>query len=167
MIRRMVRASTLDANLYEEVERDRNAVGQAAMVVLIVSIATAIGVLLSGSVLGAIGAVVWGFLGWIVWSFITYWIGSAFFKTAATRVTPGEVLRTIGFSYTPGVLAIFLFIPFLGGVIAFIGAVWALVAAVIGIRAAFDFTSTGRAIAVTGIGWLIFVIIQGLLSAIF
>ena len=163
MIRRMVRASALDAKLYEEVERDRNAVGQAAMVVLIVSVAAGIGQLLSFHPLGAIAAVISGFLGWIVWSFITYWLGITFFKTTATRVTPGEVLRTIGFSMTPGVLAIFSFIPVLGWALFAIGYLWALVAAVIGVRAAFDFTDTGRAVLLTLLGWLILVLAQALL----
>lgn len=43
LVNRMVRAAKLDVSLYEEVEADKSALGQAAAVVLISSIAAGIG----------------------------------------------------------------------------------------------------------------------------
>jgi hypothetical protein len=64
-------------------------------------------------------------------------------------------LRTIGFSSAPGLIRIFGIIPGLAGVFL-IGALgWMLIAAVIAVRQALDYTSTLRAIGVCVIGWLI------------
>jgi hypothetical protein len=155
---RMIRAARLEPDLYEEVERDTNATGQAATVVLIAAVAAAIATLLRGSVVGAIVAIPAGFVGWIAWSFVTYWVGKTFFATAETRVTPGEMLRTLGFSQSPGVLGVVGFIPGIGPLISFLVGVWVLVAGVIAVRQAMDF-DTGRAIATTVVGWLIFLVV--------
>lgn len=170
---RMIRAAQLQESLYEEVERDRNATSQAAQVVLIAAVAGAIATLISSPSARGIGAalvsIVLTVIGWVIWSYLTYWVGTTFFKTEQTRVTPGEMLRTIGFSHAPGVLRIFTFIPVLGWLIALGAGVWQLVAGVIAVRAAMDF-DTGRAIATVVVGWIIqfivTVVLFGLLFAL-
>ncbi|MGH2584801.1 MAG: YIP1 family protein, partial [Dehalococcoidia bacterium] len=114
MIDRMVRASQLDANLYEEVERDVNATGQAATVVLIAAVASGIGGIREGGIGGLITGVVGIFVAWLLWGALTYWIGKNVFGTSNTRVTPGEMLRTLGFAMSPGILWVLGFIPILG-----------------------------------------------------
>jgi hypothetical protein len=156
---RMVRAALLDSAVYEEVERDTGATGQAAMVVLIAAVAAGIGALLGGSVIGLVTSIVGGIVGWIVWSFLTYWIGTTIFATPQTRTSPGEMLRTIGFSHTPGILRILGFIPILGPLILFATAVWQLVAGVIAVRQAMDF-DTLRAIGTVVVGWVIVFVVQ-------
>lgn len=153
MIDRMVRAAQLDVNLYEEVERDTTATGQAAAVVAIAAIAAGIGELFRAGLLAAAGGVIASIVGWVVWSLVTYWVGKTFFATAATRVTPGEMLRAIGFSHSPGVLNILRFIPVLGPLVSLVVSIWMLIAGVIAVRQALDFT-TGRAIGTVIVGWL-------------
>jgi hypothetical protein len=166
---RMIRAAQLQESLYEEVERDRGATGQAAQVVLIAAVAGAIATLISSpsarGILAAIVSVILGLIGWVIWSYLTYWVGTTFFKTEQTRVTPGEMLRTIGFSHAPGVLRIFTFIPVLGALIALVVGIWQLVAGVIAVRAAMDF-DTGRAIATVVVGWIIQFIVTVVLFGI-
>ena len=166
LVDRMIRAAKLDVKLYEEVEADKTATRQALLVVLIYSICFGIG---SGL------AVVWDegvghfflslFLGllyalvfWLIWSLITYLIGTRFFKGPKTKATYGEMLRTIGFAAAPGVLLIFVFIPFVGGVISFLVWVWMLVAMVIAVRQALDFT-TGRAIGTVVVGGVVYLVV--------
>ena len=166
LVDRMIRAAKLDINLYEEVEADKTAIRQALYVVLIYSICAGIG---SGI------AVVWDegvgrfflslFVGmlfalvfWLLWSFITYLVGTTFFKGPKTKATYSELLRTIGFSAAPGVLMIFVFIPYIGGVISFLVLIWMLVAMVIAVRQALDFT-TGRAIGTVVVGGVIYLVI--------
>ena len=60
-------------------------------------------------------------------------------------MTIGQVLRAVGFAQTPKLLTVVGFIPILGGLIAFVAWIWYLVASIIALRQAFDFT-TGRAI---------------------
>jgi hypothetical protein len=164
---RMIRAARAEPELYEEVERDIDATSQAALVVLIVAIASGIGALgLGDGVGGLIFGVISAFVGWIVWSFLTYWIGTKLLADkATTRATPGELLRALGFARAPGVLNVLGFIPVLGGIVFLATGIWSLVLGVIAIRQALDF-STGRAI---GTGLLAFIpaaIIQAILLAI-
>jgi hypothetical protein len=165
MMNRMVRASRADVHVYEEVERDIGATGQAATVVLIAAVATGIGQLANGGIGGLIGGVVAGLVGWVLWSFIAYWVGKTVFKTPNTRVSPGEMLRTLGFSQSPGVLNVLGIIPLLGPLVLFITSIWTLVLGIIAIRQAMDF-STGRAIATALVGFLPYIIIVGIVTAI-
>lgn len=170
---RMVRAAKLDINLYEEVEADTTATSQAFLAVILVSLATGIGSAIAG--LATKGGIwfLWGLLiglvtstiGWLAWSFFAYIIGTKLFKGPETSATWGELLRTIGFSNSPGILRIFSFIPFLGGIIAFGASVWALIAGVIAVRQALDF-STGRAIATCIVGWIVYMLIVFLISGL-
>ncbi len=165
LVGRMVRAAQLDPALYEEVEHDLGATGQATLVVIIAAVAAGIGGLFSEGVLGAIFGAVAAVIGWVVWSLITYWVGKTLFATAETRVTPGEMLRTIGFSHAPGVFNIFRIIPVFGLIVALIVQLWELVAGVIAVRQAMDF-STWRAIGTVIVGWIIQVIITAIFFAI-
>ena len=161
---RMIRAAKLDVSLYEEVEADTGATGQAMLVVVLSSLAAGVGIGNAGSggllvlLLGAIAAL----LAWYIWAFLTYFIGTRFLPEAETEADVGQLLRTIGFASSPGLLRILGIIP---GVtqIVFLGcAIWMLVAMVIAVRQALDYRSTGRAILVCGIGWVIQFVILGL-----
>jgi hypothetical protein len=77
----------------------------------------------------------------------------------------GELLRTLGFAYTPGLLNIFSFIPFVGPVIPFATWVWTVIASVIAVRQACDFT-TGRAVGTVIVAAIIPLIIIIVLGAI-
>ena len=169
---RMVRAAKLDINLYEEVEADTTATGQAFLAVILVSLATGIGAGISYGLITKEGIwFLWGILvglvtsiiGWLAWSFLAYVIGTRVFKGPHTSATWGELLRAIGFSNSPGALRIFSFIPFLGGLISFGASVWALIAGVIAVRQALDF-STGRAIVTCMVGWIIYMLILFLVT---
>jgi hypothetical protein len=94
-------------------------------------------------------------LGWGIWSFITYFIGTRVFGGTATYE---ELLRCIGFSDAPGVLSILSFIPVLGGLILLVTWIWSLVAMVVAVRQALDF-STGKAILTCIIGWVVRIVV--------
>lgn len=160
---RMIRASKLEVNLYEEVEADSTATSQALVSVIVVSLATAIGTGIAGMTamgtpgffLGLLTGLAASLVGWLAWSYLAYILGTTIFKGPETSATWGELLRTIGFAHSPGVLRIFSFIPVVGGIIAFAASIWFLIAGVIGVRQALDF-STGRAIATCIVGWLVY-----------
>jgi hypothetical protein len=149
IVDRMRGAAMLDVATYEEVEHDQEATGQAAVVVVIVAICTAIGAIWRGGpsiIMGPVSAI----LGWLLWSAITYLIGAKLLGGVATW---GELLRTIGFAQSPGVLMIFGIIPLLGGLVRIVVAVWLLIAGIIAIRQALDF-STGKAVITALLGWI-------------
>jgi len=145
---RMIGAAMLDVSVYEEVEADESATGQAALVVAIVAIAGAVGAWGDGGS-GMTSAVVSEFLKWFIWAGLTWFIGTRFFGGTATY---GELLRTLAFAMSPGVLLVLGFVPILGWLVGAAVAIWSLVAGVIAIRQALDF-DTGKAVATALIGW--------------
>lgn len=151
LIERMLGAATLNIDTYEEVEHDESATSQAAMVVAIVAVAAAIGGAGSG---GWIPGLISAFAGWLIWSGVTYLIGTALFEGKATW---GELLRTLGFAQSPGVLYVLGIVPFLGGLVRFAVWIWLLVAGIIAIRQALD-VDTGKAILTALIGWGVYVV---------
>ena len=155
---RMIRAAKLDVQLYEEVEADQGARAQAMTVVILSALAAGIGsanVGLLGMVIGMIGALV----GWYVWAFLTYFIGTKFLAEPQTKADHRELLRTIGFSSAPGLIRVLGIIPGLGTLVFPVAAIWMLVAMVIAVRQALDYTSTWRAIGVCVIGWVVQILI--------
>ena len=159
---RMVRAAKLDVNVYEEVEADKGAMGQAMGVVVLSSVAAGIGTVgtigIKGIVIGAITALI----AWYIWAYITYIVGTKILPEPQTQADHGELLRTIGFSSSPGLIRILAIIPGIGGIIFLVTSVWMLVAMVIAVRQALDYRSTWRAVGVCLIGW----VIQGIILAI-
>jgi hypothetical protein len=145
---RIIRAAKLDVNLYEEVEADKRALGQAMGVVVLSSIAAGIGTIARGGLGGVL-------------------IGTITAIIPQTKADHGELLRTIGFSSSPGLIRALGFIPGIGAVIFLVGSIWMLVAMVIAVRQALDYKSTLRAVGVCVIGWIIQMLILMLLFSIF
>ena len=159
---RMKGAAMLDIPTYEEVEADASATTQAGMVVAIVAVCSAIGGWNAG--LGAIlGGLIGAILGWLLWAGITYVIGDKLFGGTATW---GELLRTLGFAQSPGVLYILAFIPLLGWAVRLAVGIWILIAGIIAIRQALDF-STGKAVLTALIGWVVVALGTWLLIGMF
>jgi hypothetical protein len=159
MMDRMIRAAKLDVSLYEEVEADRDAMGQATGVVLLASLAAGIGNFVQGGTVGLVGGALAALLSWYIWAYLTYFIGTKFLPEPQTRSTPGELLRTLGFASSPGLLRLLGVIPGLRGIVFVVALVWMLIAMVIAVRQALDYTSTTRAVGVCIIGWVVQAII--------
>lgn len=162
IVDRMRGAALLDVNTYEEVEHDRSATGQAAIVVVIVAVCAGIGSIGRGGI-GIVFGLVMAIVGWLLWSGVTMLVGTKLFGGTADW---GELLRTLGFAQSPGVLALLGIIPFLGVPILFVVAIWQLVAGIIAIRQALDF-STGKAVLTAIIGWLVVVVTTAVLGGVF
>jgi hypothetical protein len=153
-VQRMIGAAKLDAATYEDVEADRTANAQALGVVVLSSIATGIGGLSAGE-RGLLGGLVAGLVGWVAAAFLTYVIGAKMLPEPQTRADMGEMLRTLGFAASPGILRAFGWVPGIGGLIVLVAHVWMLLTTVVAVRQALDYTSTGRAVLVCVIGWFV------------
>jgi hypothetical protein len=156
---RVVGAARLDARIYEEVEADPTAMGQAMAVVGAAALASGVGSFGSGAVT-AVGLVVVGFVGWFLWAVVTWLVGTKLLPEPGTSADLGQMLRTIGFSAAPGVLNVLGFVPLLGGLLWLVAAVWQLAAMVVAVRQALDYRSTGRAVLVCFIGWVFYVAVS-------
>ncbi len=144
IIDRMIRAARLEPQLYEEVEHDQSATGQAMLVVVLGVIAAGIGAL-SGGLDAFFATLVIALVGWAVYAYVAYWVGTTFLKGPETSADWGELLRTLGFASSPRVLLFLGIIPVVGGLIWPVVFIWWVIATVIAVRQALDF-DTGRAI---------------------
>ena len=160
---RIIRAAKLDVNLYEEVEADKEALGQAMMVVVLSSLAAGIGSFQSGGFVGIFMGTLAALAGWYIWAWLTYLIGTKLLPEPQTKADLGELLRTIGFSSSPGLIRGLGIIPGLAGIVFFASGIWMLVAMIIAVRQALDYKSTLRAVWVCAIGWIIQMLVMWLL----
>jgi len=175
MINRIKGALLLDVGTFEEIEHDEKATGQAALVVIIVSILAAIGISIgpvilqpdnSGSsslivnfIVIAVGAII----AWLVWSAVTYIIGAKIFDGEATY---GEMLRVTGFGFAPMAFLVLSAIPCIGFAIALIVFVWSLGAVFIAVRSGLDL-DFGRTLITVIVGWLVYAIAMGIIFTTF
>jgi hypothetical protein len=163
-VERMIGAAKLDTRVYEEVEADQSATPQALGVVVLASVAGGLGV--GAGVSGIAAATVAGLVGWAIWAWLIYFIGTRWLPEPGTQADVGQLLRTMGFASSPGILRVVGLVPVLGPIAFIVTAVWTLVAVVVAVRQALDYRSTGRAIGVCLIGWLVQVAILLLVGAI-
>ncbi len=163
---RIIRAAKLDAQLYEEVEADTGAMGQAMGVVVLSSMAAGVGSVAIGGLGGILVGTIASLIGWYVWAYLTYFIGTKFLPEPQTEADLGELLRTIGFSSSPGLIRVFGIIPGLAGPLFLVASIWMLVAMVIAVRQALDYESTSRAVGVCVIGWIVQLLILVLLLSV-
>jgi hypothetical protein len=162
---RMVAAARLDRSAYEEVEHDRSATSQAAIVIVIAAVAAAIGQVDEGGN-GLIAGLLGGLLAWVVSSAFIYFAGTRILPTDRVEATVGQVLRTQGFAAAPNLLLFVAAIPLFGGLVAFAVGIWYLVTRIIAIQAALE-TSLGRAIGIGIVAVILEFVVLGIMGLIF
>ena len=165
-VNRIIRACKLDVSLYEEVEADKSATLQAALVVVLSSIAAGIGAISLGAS-NFLLAPLLSLVSWYIWAYLIYLIGAKFFPEPNTKSNHGELLRTIGFSSAPGLIRIFGFTPELMTV-TFVGSsFWMLACMVVAVRQALDYRSLWKAFGVVVLCWFIQALLLFLILFIF
>lgn len=157
---RVIGALKLDAAVYEEVEADHTALGQAAGVVVLAAIATALGSPAAHGGGGFVGGVVGSLIGWFLAAGVIWLIGVVAMKCTSDY---GELLRTLGFASAPSLIMIVGVIPFLGRPVTLIAWVWGLAAYVVAVRQALD-VSTARAIFVCVLAFAVTILATLLLA---
>ena len=84
-----------------------------------------------------------------------------------TRGDVGELLRTIGFASTPGLIRLLAVITPIAIPVFALSAVWMLAAMIVAVRQALDYRHTSRAIAVCVLGWALAVAMAVVLGLFF
>lgn len=154
---RVVAAIRLDATVYDEVEHDEEAMGQAFWVVVLAALAQGIGAVQAPSVPALVGALfglsLVGILGWVVGTAVIWLIGVKLMQCSSDFA---ELMRTIGFASAPKILMMFGVLP-LGPVnwaLAAAVSILSIVATVVAVRQALDIT-TQRSVLVCVIAMLV------------
>ena len=174
MVDRIVRAIRLDWTVFREIAQDREALKQAAIIVVVVSFLAALGG--AGGLLIAqvdAGTAFLGFfvdwivngilIGWIGWSVLTYLVGTILFK-GQTDIQ--EMMRVLGYASAPKLLGLLGFIPCVGWIFPIAGWILSLIAGIIAVREAMDF-DTGNAIITVVISWMAALVIALIINGIF
>ena len=168
LVDRMIRAAKLEPALYEEVEADQGATNQAMTVVVLSSIAAGIGGWGKGGPAGLFGSLLLALVGWFLWAALTFVLGTKLFPGPNTKSDLGELLRTIGFASSPGIIRVLGILPVLGKLMELVAAIWMLLAFVVAVRQALDYEKTSQAVLVCVIGWIVYVgLVVGLGAVLF
>src|SRR5262245_19377560 len=154
LIYRAMGAAVLDRSMYEGIEHDPRATGQAMIVVLASSVEAGIG---AGGWSGPRPALLVLFAAlargaWLAWVVMIQQIGGRFLAEPQTRVDLGELLRTTGFAASPGLLQVFGWFPSASVAIFIVSWAWMLVAMTVAVRQALDFKTYGHALLVCAVG---------------
>jgi hypothetical protein len=169
-VRRLMGAIVLDPATYEDVEGDRGATSQALAVVVMASLAAGVG---ARGASGSRPALVFFLIGtvlslatWAVFAALTFQVGTRLLPNPGTQVDVGELLRTLGFAAAPGLLQVFAMFSGMTIPIFMMAAGWTLVASVVAVRQALDYSSTWRAVAVCVMACLLALSIIAMLGAV-
>ena len=164
---RAMRVSRLELPAYREIELDKKATTEAAIVVGVVAVASAIGNLRGDDwLLNAIIGLVGTFLSWVIFAASTYFFGRYVFGVSASEITVEGLMRTQGYAHAPGILGVLGFIPALGLIAVLVGGIWSLVTAILAIRESLN-VGTGKAILVGLIAAIAAGIVIGIIRLIF
>jgi hypothetical protein len=171
LVRRMVGAAKLQLPIYQEVEADKNATGQAALVIVLVAVATGIGMIGASGPMGILWGILSALIGWVVFAGLVYYIGAKFLPGPNTEADWGQVARTLAFANSPGVLRIFAIIGFasttLSSLVMFLISVWVIVASVVAVRESLDYgNDTIRAVVVVVLAFIPYIVLLAVFAAI-
>lgn len=168
-LQRLIGAAALDVAIYEEVEADPDAGVQAAAVVVLSSLAAGVGArgFAQYTVANILSISIIALIAWAAWALVTFEIGGRLLPEPQTDVDVGQLMRTIGFASTPGLLRVFGFIPGVTVPVFAVSSIWMLAAMIVGVRQALDYTGTGRAILVCVLGWTLALVIAVVLGLLF
>jgi hypothetical protein len=168
-LQRLIGAAALDTAIYEEVEADSSATTQAFFVVLLSSLAAGLGAWGFGA--RTASNLAWvsclALVAWASWALLIYQIGARLFAEPDTRVDVGQLLRTLGFSTTPGLLLGLGVMPAVAAPVFAVTSVWLLVAMIVAVRHALDYSSAMKAFAVCVFAWVLVAIVTGIIGLAF
>ena len=147
-----MRIIQLDFSVFKEIEADPNATAEAAIIVAVTSVLSALGPAIRSRTFFRVfvGGLASGLIGWVVWAAVAYLVGKTLFES---RGTFDKMMRVLGYANAPRFLGILAVIPCVGWLGALAGAIMALVAGVMAISEGLDL-ETGQAIVVAVVGWI-------------
>jgi hypothetical protein len=160
---RIVGAMKLDPNAFEDVERDPTAIGQSVGVIALAAVAAGIGNIYYGGLTGIVSGAFMSVISFLIWSLIIWLVGTKVLPEPATKADYPETFRVLGFAAAPGLASVLTIIPLLGWLLMFVIWLWQIAAMVVAVRQVLDFSTTGKAIVVVIIGFIINIVLTMLI----
>ncbi|HIC86355.1 MAG TPA: hypothetical protein EYP06_08705 [Desulfobacterales bacterium] len=154
------RAAKLDKDFYREVALDQEAMAQAYLAVVCYSVAFTLGAFGRTGIVGLNIGILTTLFSWYVWAFFTYFLGARIFKPPQGEVDRKGVFRAVGFACAPGLITALGLIPGLASISIPTAAVWMIVAWTYATKVVFGYESTGKAVLVCLIAWVLATMVQ-------
>ena len=149
-------SSTLNSNFYDEIHSHKDWSKYSLTIVVVVAICTGIGTLQVTEPESITKEIVFSLFGWFLWGLIIYVIGVKFFKYESTL---NDLLRYLGFAYSPGIVNILGLVPKLDYLIILISFLWIIFTFIYAITKSLKCTPP-MAILIVLIGVIPYVIIR-------
>ena len=159
---RVVGALKLDANTFEDIERDPTAMGQAVGIIALAALASNLGQIWRLGFGVMLIGVCSSLVGYVIWSVVVWLAGTKLMPDPATKADFPETFRTIAFAAAPGLIGVVTIIPFLGWLLMLILTpvilIWSMAAMVVAVRSVLDYSETFKAVIVVLIGFVVYVV---------
>ncbi len=182
---RFIGALRLERPIFDEVRRDTNAMTQAAILIVVTGFASGLGTYygdsnqsitiddrtyeigrsVAAAIVGGLVNIVIALIAWVVISLIYRFVALRMLGSPATDIQWQEVARPIGFAAAPGLLSLFTPIPILGGLLSFIGGIWAFAATIVALSETFR-VSKWRAFGIIIVSVIAIGLVIGILGCI-
>ena len=167
---RVVGALKLDANTFEDIERDPTAMGQAVGIIALASLAGNLGQIWHLGFGSMLIAVCSSLVGYTLWAVVVWLAGTKLMPDPATKADFPETFRTIAFAASPGLIGIVSVIPLLGWLLMWvlwpIILIWSIAAMVVAVRQVLDYSETFKAVIVVLIGFVVYVVVWGTIAVL-
>jgi hypothetical protein len=155
---RVVGALKLDANTFEDIERDQSAMGQAVGVIALAAVSNGIAWIFYSGLSGILTGLVGSLIGYALWATVVWAVGTKLMPDPATKADFPETFRVIAFAASPGLLSIVTIIPLLGWLLMGVIWLWSLAIMVVATRQVLDYTDTFKAVIVVLIGFALYLV---------
>jgi len=157
---RVLSAVKLDGQLYKAVAADQGATPQSLWVVAIYGMASGFGFFGKTGAAAINMVMLTTLFGWYVWAFFTYYLGTKIFREPQTNADRKAVFRAMGFAASTGWIRALGVVPGIAWIAILVSTVWMLIASVVAVKQALNYTSILRAVGVCIFCWCISVIVQ-------
>ena len=167
---RVVGALKLDANTFENIERDPTAMGQAVGIVALAALASNLGQIWRLGFGVMLVGVCSSLVGYVIWSVVVWLAGTKLMPDPATKADFPETFRTIAFAASPGLIGVVTIVPFLGWLLMLVLTpiiwLWSMAAMVVAVRQVLDYSETFKAAIVVLIGFVVFLAFWGTMAVL-
>lgn len=161
MLQRVVRAVTFDTQFYAQAKNDSSLNREALIVVIVATVLTGLGAL-GGGLVAFLVTILMSIVGYYLLSYFVTIVGRNFFGGTGSQ---DQVQRLLGYAWAPRALGLLGWVPCVGWLFGLVATLWAIAVAVVAVREAHGFDTTKAIITAVG-GWLIVVVLTGLLGLV-
>lgn len=123
LIPRMTQAMMLDEEVYEELDRDKHAIGRARLIIGLAIFAAGFGAI-RGGFADAFWTMSFTAVGWAMYGAMLYWVGTTVVQGRKTKKTFNQLVRALGLAASPGIFLLLGIIPVFGAIAVIAVYVW-------------------------------------------